>query len=178
MNEKKTKILVVSDNHGDHQILESLISKYKTEVDAMFHCGDSEFSPEDKVFDYFNVVTGNCDYDPKFTEYLVSDVKGTRVLLTHGHLLSVNTGLERLNLLAQEKQAQVALFGHTHRLGVEYAHGCLFLNPGSISYPRGEYSALGGTYAIIGVTSDQFEICYYDRSFTKVPELQFVFPRK
>ncbi|WP_057735703.1 metallophosphoesterase [Liquorilactobacillus uvarum] len=175
---EKTKILVVSDNHGDHQILESLISKYKTKVNAMFHCGDSEFSPDDEVFNYFKVVTGNCDYDPRFAEYLVSDVDGTRVLLTHGHLLRVNTGLERLGLLAQEKQAQIALFGHTHRLGAEYVHGCLFLNPGSISYPRGEYSALGGTYAIIEVSAEQFEICYYDRSFTKIPDLQFAFPRK
>ncbi|GAJ26004.1 phosphoesterase [Liquorilactobacillus sucicola DSM 21376 = JCM 15457] len=177
MSEEKTKILVVSDNHGDHKILDKLIAKYDGVVDAMFHCGDSELEPDDKIFEHFAVVTGNCDYDPEFAEYLVQDINGTRVLLTHGHLLGVNLGLARLSLFAQEKQAQIALFGHTHRLGVEYINGCLYLNPGSISFPRGKYSQLGGTYAIIGITPAQFEVSYYNRAFEKVPELQFVFTR-
>ncbi|KRL03069.1 metallophosphoesterase [Liquorilactobacillus capillatus] len=177
MGEKATKILVVSDNHGDHQILDKLITKYTGKVDAMFHCGDSELTPDDQVFNYFKVVTGNCDYDPHFPEYLVQEVGGTRVLLVHGHLLNVNMGLERLSLFAQERQAQVALFGHTHRLGVEYVDNCLYLNPGSISYPRGEYSDLGGTYAIIKITTAQFEVSYFDRSLKAVTDLHFVFPR-
>ena len=37
----------------------------------------------------------------------------------------------------------------THQLGVEVINGKLLLNPGSISYPRGKYTAIGGTFAIV-----------------------------
>lgn len=36
------KILVVSDNHGDRDCLVDLVNHYEGQVDALFHCGDSE----------------------------------------------------------------------------------------------------------------------------------------
>ena len=38
------KILLVSDNHGDVQILKSIDAAFKLKVDQLFHCGDSNLS--------------------------------------------------------------------------------------------------------------------------------------
>ena len=60
------KYLVVSDNHGDRRILVDLFAYYKDQVDLMIHCGDSELSVNDELWQEAYVVTGNCDYDPKY----------------------------------------------------------------------------------------------------------------
>lgn len=36
------KYLIVSDNHGDRNILVEIVNRYVDRVDHMFHCGDSE----------------------------------------------------------------------------------------------------------------------------------------
>ncbi|MCP9312627.1 metallophosphoesterase [Liquorilactobacillus satsumensis] len=177
MKNKKIRFLVVSDSHGDREILEKLRAKYQGKVDGMFHCGDSELAPDDELFTDFQVVMGNCDYDPRFKELILTEYGSERVLLTHGHLYGVNNGMERLGFLAASKQATIVLFGHTHLLGAEYRKKCLFLNPGSISFPRGEYSSLGGTYAVLEVTPEAFKLQFYARTFKEIPELAFTFKR-
>ena len=37
------KILVVSDNHGNKKNLLTVIEEWKDKIDALVHCGDSEF---------------------------------------------------------------------------------------------------------------------------------------
>ncbi len=37
------KIVVVSDNHGDREIIQKIVDHYEGKVDGIFHCGDSEF---------------------------------------------------------------------------------------------------------------------------------------
>ncbi|EJF00812.1 metallophosphoesterase [Liquorilactobacillus mali] len=171
------KILVVSDSHGDRDILVKLLEKYKGHVSAMFHCGDSELEPDDELFNDFHVVIGNCDYDPRFAKKIIVKVGSETVLLTHGHLYGVNSGLNSLNLLAQENKATIALFGHTHLLGAEMNNGCLFLNPGSISFPRGKYSHIGGTYALIDVDAQKLHVQFYNRAFEPVPDLAVDYKR-
>ena len=39
--------LIVSDSHGDRDILCKLVKNYTGKVDAMFHCGDSELKSDD-----------------------------------------------------------------------------------------------------------------------------------
>ncbi|QYH52124.1 metallophosphoesterase [Liquorilactobacillus hordei] len=172
------KILVVSDSHGDRDILVKLLKKYKGQVTAMFHCGDSELEPDDELFNDFHVVKGNCDYDSRFAKKVVVKVGSENVLLTHGHLYGVNSGLNSLNLLAQENKATIALFGHTHLLGAEMVKECLFLNPGSISFPRGEYSNIGGTYALIDSTVQNLHVQFYNRDFEAIPNLAMDYKRR
>ncbi|MFT8824059.1 MAG: metallophosphoesterase [Liquorilactobacillus mali] len=171
------KILVVSDSHGDRDILVKLLEKYKGHVSAMFHCGDSELEPDDELFNDFHVVIGNCDYDTRFAKKIIVKVGSETVLLTHGHLYGVNSGLNSLNLLAQENGATIALFGHTHLLGAEMNNGCLFLNPGSISFPRGKYSYIGGTYALIDADAQKLHVQFYNRAFEPVPDLAVDYKR-
>ena len=49
----------------------------------------------------------------------------------HGHRYGVKQGLLRFSLAAQEQQAQVALFGHTHIPYCRQEGGLWLLNPGA-----------------------------------------------
>ncbi|MCQ2556695.1 MAG: metallophosphoesterase [Ligilactobacillus sp.] len=166
------RYLVVSDCHYDRDILVKLRDYYRGKVDAMFYCGDSELASDDELWQDFAVVTGNCDYDPgydKVVEYRHGD---DRILMTHGHLYQVNFGLNHLEELAHEKGANLVFFGHTHQLGVQKLNGVIYLNPGSISYPRGAYANLQGTYAIVDTSDQAIDVTYHTRDFAPVAKLQ------
>lgn len=64
------------------------------------------------------------------------NINGCRVFLTHGHRYRVKAGYLQLTLAAQEREARVCCFGHTHRADCFVDGGCLFLNPGSLLSPR------------------------------------------
>ncbi|AVK63317.1 YfcE family phosphodiesterase [Lactobacillus sp. CBA3606] len=171
------KCLVVSDSHGDRDILVQLLAAYQDKVDAFFHCGDSELAADDAVFDQMHVVQGNMDFDNQYPTAVTTTVAGVKVYMTHGHLVGVNLSLDHLIAAAQAANAQLAFLGHTHQLGVERHAGLLVLNPGSISYPRGEFTQLGGTYAIVDVQAAAIEVQYYDRQQRPVKALKFHFAR-
>ena len=169
------KYLVVSDNHGDREILVDLVSKYRGEVDRMFHCGDSELSPSDDLWQEFLVVKGNCDYYDDFPTSIVEKTVEDIVFMTHGHLTNVRFDLTPLSLKAHEKKATIVLFGHTHEIGCEMRENILFLNPGSIRLPRGplQYES----YAIIESTPDEYRIQYYTRDDQPIEKLHFLFKK-
>ena len=53
----------------------------------------------------------------------------------------------------------------------------LLVNPGSISQPRGQYAYIGGTFAIIDIAKDSYEVQFYNRELRPIKELNFVFKR-
>ncbi len=170
------KILVVSDSHGDNQILKKIVSKYQRQVDFCIHCGDSEMGAHDPLINSFKMVKGNMDYE-NFPDHQVIKDNPDKILVTHGHLYGVNFDLLKLKLFAESLKANVVLFGHTHMLMADYNDGMLFVNPGSISQPRGKYSYLGGTYAIINDHDNMFQVNFFDRQFNLINNLQFVFKK-
>ena len=137
------KIIIMSDSHGDKETVKAVSS---LPADAHFHCGDSELQFTDACLASFYKVRGNCDYDAKFPKEVCVTVKGKTVLVVHGHEHNVKSSLMELYYRAQEKNADIVLFGHSHLLGVEMKDDILFLNPGSTMYPRGGNA---DTYAVI-----------------------------
>ncbi|EHO48589.1 metallophosphoesterase [Lentilactobacillus kisonensis] len=170
------KIVAVSDNHGDRKIIEAIVDKYAGNFDGIFHCGDSEFSQDDPLINKLHIVVGNMDFS-EFPTDETSRIDDEQVLVTHGHLQDVNNGLLNLELFARSKNATIVLFGHTHQLGVTQDNGVLFVNPGSISYPRGQYASIGGTYAVITADAEHYQVQYYSRSLEPVNKLQFLFTK-
>ncbi|HJA73944.1 MAG TPA: YfcE family phosphodiesterase [Candidatus Limosilactobacillus faecipullorum] len=167
------KVLLVSDNHGDAQILQTIHDHFEGKVDAFFHCGDSNLPSNDPVMAPYQTVIGNTDWGFTYPSIVQKEFPAGKVVITHGHKYQVNTSLTPLLMLAREKQALIMGFGHTHQLGCEVVKGTLFINPGSISQPRGEYTRLGGTFATVEVTSNTFEVQYYTRDCHPVNELKF-----
>lgn len=172
------KYLVISDNHGDREILATLFAKYRNQVDGIFHCGDSELKADDAVFKGVSVVEGNNDLRGEFSDDIERDDHGEHVLMTHGDLYGVSMGLTHLSLKAQSVNASLVFYGHTHQLAAEMVADCLYLNPGSISLPRGAYTSVGGTYALVNTTSTTVAVTFYDRQRHQVPGLQFEFTRQ
>lgn len=168
-----TKWLVISDNHGDRDILISL--KAALRPDTIFHCGDSEMAADYPWFKDVYAVQGNMDFGSTLPMVETPLVDGQRILLTHGHHDDVNWDLTKLKLRADQEEAAFVFYGHTHQLAVDQVGGHIFVNPGSISQPRGEYERLGGTCALITLTDTAWTIQYYDRQAQPVSDLMFTF---
>lgn len=172
------KALVISDNHGDVKILQTVKDEFGDQVDVMVHCGDSELPSDSSAMAHFKAVKGNNDWGQSYPGQLNFTLMGTNFLVVHGDHDQVNYSLTPLMLKSQSLGAQVACYGHTHQLAVSMEDGILFINPGSISLPRGEYARLGGTFAIVDITPKQFVVDYYRRNCQLVPELHFEFRRE
>ena len=93
-----SKILVVSDSHGDDEILDKILAKFAPEMDLLIHTGDSELAPDSALIDQFHIVTGNMDFETRFPKTLDLEADGDRIFVAHGHYYNVNSGLNVLYL--------------------------------------------------------------------------------
>ncbi|MDR3240741.1 MAG: metallophosphoesterase [Lactobacillaceae bacterium] len=169
--------LIVSDTHGDRDILEKIVQAYQGKIRAMFYNGDSELAADDELFHTLLPVIGNMDFDSMFPDdrnYVDSDIK---IYQTHGHLYHTERDLNQIRTKATQLDADVITLGHTHQLGAEMIDGKLFINPGSISLPKGQFAYLHGTYAILSVEPNEFKVQFYTRELQPVPSLNFSFSR-
>ncbi|WP_251547171.1 YfcE family phosphodiesterase [Limosilactobacillus caecicola] len=171
------KVLFVSDNHGDEAILEQIRQTFGNQVSALFHCGDSNLASHQPGIQGYQTVIGNTDWGLDYPQVVTEQVDDQVVTVTHGHLYQVNMTLTPLLLLGQETHADIIAYGHTHQLAVTMEEQRLFINPGSISFPRGTYTGIGGTFAIVDANSQRFIVQYYDRQMHAVPDLHFKFER-
>ncbi|OJG46513.1 MJ0936 family phosphodiesterase [Enterococcus hermanniensis] len=151
------------------------MNRYVGMVDHMFHCGDSELKANDELWEHFTVVTGNCDYDPEYKKEQVVTIGKDVIYMTHGHLSNVRFGLTMLSVQAQEAGANIALFGHIHQAVAEMDKHILFVNPGSISQPRGPIQI--PSYAIIESDEEGYQVAYYNRAHQPIEELVASFKR-
>lgn len=143
MNE--IRVLVVSDSHGD---VENMCRAVELERPKMtLHLGDGWHDAEELARRFpelpLEKVPGNCDYRVREPAERLLMIGGKRVLMCHGHTQGVKTDLGMLLRTALEKQADVVLFGHTHRSFVDIRREVVMLNPGSIGdYARPTYGVL------------------------------------
>lgn len=170
--EHTMKLLVVSDSHGERNDLEQLNAKYLDDVDAMIHCGDSELAADDPTLQDFAVVAGNCDMDSRFPKELILEVDGSNIFVTHGHLHQIKSSLLSISYKAKEHHAKFVFFGHSHLLGAEMIEGTLFVNPGSISYPRGGNER---SYAIIEKNQIEITVKFFNETHKELTHLTNTF---
>lgn len=143
------KILVISDTHGRRDALQRCID-ISFPFDIIIHCGDgvkdlrSADLPEKSVI---FAVAGNTDIysSPDEEIVLIESIEGKKVLITHGHLYNVKSGLISLSKYAGEIKADVVFFGHTHQSHLSINNPVLF-NPGDLST---------GSYGIITIGNDK-----------------------
>ena len=107
------------------------------------YLGDSEGS-EVLIGEWVNegcrleMVMGNNDFFSSLDRELELELRGHRILLTHGHYYNVSLGIEGIYQEALDRECDIAMYGHTHRPFLEERGGITILNPGSLSYPRQE----------------------------------------
>lgn len=152
------KILVISDTHGYIDKAVKVI-KENNNISMIIHLGDYFRDAQKIAYEFPHIqveyVHGNCDLMPGnvLAEKLL-ELEGKKVFITHGHRYSVKWNYEKILKRAQELEADLLLFGHTHIAEIFNNGKCFFLNPGSISDPRGGRRE---SYAIVDINGDVIE---------------------
>ena len=120
--------IVFSDVHGDYKAMQKL-RPLICENDGAFFAGDGLSCVLQSNIEKLYWVAGNCDaYGDK--EQII-EIEGVKILLTHGHLYGVKSGMGKLYYRAKEVGANVVIFGHTHAPLTCEEDGIMFLNPGT-----------------------------------------------
>ncbi len=137
-----------------------------TGVDLLLHAGDLDdpvILDELSQIAPVKAVRGNLHFqslwpnDQQLPLFLNLEIEGLRVVVTHGHLSLWNTLWEKPWLLLPGRDqraranrrlvrrlsstfpdADVLVFGHSHKALLETHHGTLFVNPGAVCPTRGE----------------------------------------
>lgn len=128
------RILVFSDSHGRVGSMQDMIERYVP--DAVFHLGDV-VRDGDKLQELypklaFHRVAGNCDWSAHGLPLEdVVRLDGKTIFYMHGHTQSVKSGVGMAVRAAQAIEADVLLFGHTHRAICDDRDGLLVVNPGA-----------------------------------------------
>ena len=158
-----------------HSIVVDIKNRYQGKVDAIFHNGDSELESSDPVWEGIHVVRGNCDYDSGYPERLVVKLGDVIIAQTHGHLYGINFTWDRLDLWAQQEDADICLYGHLHAAAAWRNGKTVFINPGSVSQPRGPIHEK--LYAKVIINSAKIRVEYYTRDHELYSELTQEFER-
>jgi len=125
---------LISDTHG---LLRSGVHEALTGVELILHSGDvggSEILDELRLIAPVRAVFGNTDPrgEAGLTEEVVFSIDGIRVHVSHGHEVGSPTPAK----LAARYDADVVVFGHTHRPLVSRLGKQLFVNPGAAGPKR------------------------------------------
>ena len=149
------KILVFSDSHGASDNIKKAMALHP-DAEVVFFLGDglSDIEP------YLNLrptctwlfVRGNCDYTGSVLGFSAEKtasitLMNKKIVYTHGDLYGVKYGYDGVIRLAEERGAEIVLFGHTHVRTEKYIPtengGVYIFNPGSIGGTYGSVSSYG-----------------------------------
>ena len=125
---------LISDTHG---LIRPGVHAALTGVELILHAGDvggSAILDELRLIAPVKAVLGNTDLpgEPGLAEEIVLEVGGLRVHVSHGHEVGSPTPAK----LAVRYDADVVVYGHTHRPLVTQHDGRLFVNPGAAGAKR------------------------------------------
>lgn len=142
------RIGVISDTHGNLGLAQQVIGEMGP-VDLILHAGDyyEDSCRLAEAGARVVGVLGNCECGVEGPPERLLQVAGRRVLLTHGHRYRVKQDFRLLFSRARELNADVVVFGHTHRAEAFWLGKVLFFNPGSLHAPVGD----GPTYGVLVV---------------------------
>lgn len=123
------RIGLISDTHG---LLRPDVHEAFAGVHRILHAGDvcgDEILDELALIAPVQAVFGNCDVpgDPRLAEALALEVGGLRIHVRHGHEL----GRPRPAQVAAAYDADVCVYGHTHKQVIERIGDRLVVNPGA-----------------------------------------------
>lgn len=141
-----TRILVVSDSHGDAYALRRAIEQ-QPRAQVIIHLGDGERDMEESASlcreKRVICVRGNCDWGSLLPALSLERVAGQLLYCTHGYAENVKYGDSQLRERARASKASIALYGHTHTAVIDYEDGLYLMNPGAVA---------NGEYGIVDIT--------------------------
>lgn len=143
------RALVISDVHGVKTNLEKIRNRYiQLKCDKLIVLGDLYFGNSESDYDPKYVkkflesfkdnlicIKGNCDFqvNPEKEPFPIEKDNlinlENNIYITHGHMYNDKNWILENSIL---------IFGHYHIPFIEEIDSTVFINPGSISKPRGE----------------------------------------
>jgi hypothetical protein len=150
------RFLIVSDTHGRYERLFKLIKKTGP-YDGLIHCGDAQLSRkslEQHIGCPLYIVKGNCDTDVNLPLREEIILEGHKILIVHGHRENVKWDLQNLWYTADEVNAEIVFYGHTHEIDSTHLGDHWFVNPGSLELPRGTKPS----YAVMTLENGKLDI--------------------
>jgi len=137
---------LIADTHG---LVRPGVHEALTGVELILHAGDvggSSILEELRIIAPVKAVFGNIDApgESDLTEEILIDLDGVRVHVSHGHEVGSPTPAK----LAARYDADVIIYGHTHRQLVTRLDGRLFVNPGAAGPKRFNLSPSVGRLTI------------------------------
>ena len=150
------KFLIASDIHGSAYYTEKLLEIYKKEKadrlillgDVLYHGPRNDLplghNPKEvarllnEYKDEIICVRGNCEAEvdqlmlqfPVLADYAILFVEGKELFLTHGHHYNPDNP-------PPFPKGSILINGHTHVSAIEEKENFIYLNPGSVSIPKG-----------------------------------------
>ena len=130
------RIGLISDTHNQlrRQVFDVLAG-----VDLILHAGDVgayDIVTELEAIAPVHAVMGNTDSPglrPRVGDEVVLELEGRRIVVVHGHMLG-SPNADRL--AAAYPDADIIVYGHTHRQRVESRGTQLIVNPGAAGPAR------------------------------------------
>lgn len=130
---------IMSDTHGAKADIERAV-RLIPDADCWLHAGDYSQDADylaklagKKVY----AAMGNCDgYDTpaKIDEYVT--LGNRHIWITHGHHYDVKHTVRELVYWAEQYEADIVVYGHTHIPKIEKIGKKYFVNPGSAKYGK------------------------------------------
>lgn len=138
-----TRLLLISDSHGARSYVSALIKQFtgQNKPDCILFAGDGagieyQLSHICPVY----AVQGNCDQFSRLPLELTVCYSGFKLYLTHGHQQRVKHTLDLLAVRAQENEAAIVVYGHTHQQDISLVNRIYCINPGALR--DGQYALL------------------------------------
>lgn len=129
------KIIIMSDSHLKNETVLNIIDAHQ-EADYFIHCGDLGQEIQVPSQYPFYAVKGNNDFI-SLPKELNLTIENRTFFITHGDQYLVDSSLAMLSDLALNNHYDYVLYGHTHNPKVDKINNTYFINPGSVTFPRG-----------------------------------------
>src|SRR5690606_35717109 len=134
--EGSMKVGLISDTHNQ---LRPAVFDIFAGVEVILHAGDIgaiDIILELEAIAPVHAVLGNTDsyaLQPRVRDEVRLELEGHRIVVVHGHMLGSPTA-ERL--VATYPEADIIVYGHTHRQRIDRVGDTLVVNPGAAGPPR------------------------------------------
>ncbi len=153
------RIGLISDTHG---FLPAPVFDLFKGVDLIIHAGDvghENVLTELKTIAPVKAVYGNVDGFPLVGRLSRIDfLKAEEQIICVTHIVNSPKAFA-YELFKLNRSADIVVFGHTHRAEVKKYNNIMFVNPGSVSMPRGSG---GASVALLDITGKHAEVRFIE----------------
>lgn len=165
------KIGIVSDTHGNMEILENVATwmARRQKVTTLYHLGD-DFDDTAKLGDLFSeVVQVPGIYDERYKNGSLPAkqfemVLGISLLLVH----SFEKDVKKEDIL----RSDILVYGHTHKEELRLSDGRLFMNPGHLKGPLDKN--MPPTFGMLTIMDRNITAAIYGTNFKPVRVMEIV----